>query len=239
MKTKLLLALGAFVALLTTSCNVTENITINEDGSGVMTMDVDASQLMGMAGGEMAKEGRIDSTFAFKEMFKEKADSIAKLPAAEQEKFKQLQNVTGHILMDPDTGEFAIKFDNKFKNANELGNMMQAMSAMSKAQAKEGAPDMGMDNNPPTSYFYDGKKFKKTIKASDKAAEAENDTLQMVKAMFEGSTYTVNYKFPKKVKSVSNKNAVISADKKTVTVAYDLVDYMDKPKEMDLEVIFE
>jgi len=238
MKTKLLLILSAFIAFLTTSCNITENITINEDGSGIMTMDVDASQLMGMAGGEMAKEGRIDSTFTFKEMFKQKADSIAKLPAAEQEKFKQLQNVTGHILMDPDTGEFAIKFDNKFKNAAELGNMMGAMTAISKSKMQEGAPSMGAQD-PPTSYFYDGKKFKKTIKAADKSAEAENDTLQMVKAMFEGSTYTVNYKFPKKVKSVSNKSAVISADKKTVTVAYDLVDYMDKPKEMDLEVIFE
>ncbi|MES2484801.1 MAG: hypothetical protein V4581_02485 [Bacteroidota bacterium] len=238
MKTKLLLALSAFVAFLATSCNISENITIGEDGSGVMTMDIDASQLMGMAGGQMGKEGRIDSTFTFKELYKEKADSIAKLPAAEREKFKQLEKIEGKMLMDPETGEFMINFTNKFKNANELGNMMQAMSAVSKSQMQEGAPDME-SQNPPTSYFYDGKKFKKTVKVSDKANEVENDSLQMIKAMFEGSTYTVNYKFPKKIKSVSNKNAVISADKKTVTVVYDLVDYMDKPKDMDIEVIFE
>jgi hypothetical protein len=49
----------------------------------------------------------------------------------------------------------------------------------------------------------------------------------------------VNYKFPKKVKSVSNKSATISADKKTVTVVYPFTDYLDRPKDMSLEVEFE
>jgi hypothetical protein len=240
MKTKLLLVCSAVLAFMATSCNVKETIVIKEDGSGVMSIDMDGDQLMSMAGGEMAGKEKIDSVFAFKDLFKGKEDSIAKLPKADQERIKLLQNVKGHMLMDPEEGKFNMQFNNEFKKASDLGNMMGAFEAMSKMNKKD-APDVGLaDKTPGITYFYDGKKFKKTVAPKDaKVPEEANEQLDMIMQMFEGSTYTVTYQFPKKIKTVSNKNAVISADKKTVTVAYDLKEYMETPVTMSLEVDFE
>ena len=103
-------------------------------------------------------------------------------------------------------------------------------------------PDLGLDKyKTNSSYYYDGKKFKKSVsRLQEVAATVEVDSMmQGMMAMFEGSTYTVNYKFPKRIKSVSNKTATLSADKRTVTVVYPFSDYMDKPKDLSLEVEFE
>jgi hypothetical protein len=245
MKTKLLLAVAAFVSLLTTSCNVTETITFTEDGSGVMTLDMDGERMMSMAGGQLGGEEKIDSTFSFREIFKERADSIAQLPKEEQERLKKLEKLDVHMVMDPEAGKFNMTFSNKFKKPEELINMMNGFGDATGSRAKmKQSPMQGLaDKNPPITYFYDGKKFKKTVQALEKDAEVENDSVQMIMEQlyqaFEGSTYTVTYNFPKKIKSVSNKTAVVSADKKSVTVVYDFIDYMERPKDMDLEVVFE
>lgn len=243
MKTRLLLALCTVLAFLNTSCHVNETITINEDGSGAMDIEMDASQLMGIAGEKFAEEGRVDSLFTFKDIFKDRADSIAKLPKEQQERFKVLEQLEGRMLIDPETGEFKIMFKNKFKNATELVNLMSGFDELSKMkQAESGKPAMDMGStNPAISYFYDGKKFKKTVKPSPKAEEdsESEEVMEKLKEMFKESSYTVNLNFPKKVKSVSNKSAQISNDRKTVTVVYSFLDYMETPASMDLEVELE
>lgn len=248
MKTRLLLALSALVGFLTTSCNITETITFSEDGSGVMVMEADGSQLMAQAKGKLGdKKERIDSVFTFRDFYKGKEDSIAKLPAEEQQRIKAFEKMECHMVMDTETGEFTMTFNNKFKNAKELVNMMNGVGAaggaVSNKMGGKNPSDMGMGSeNPDISYFYDGKKFKKTVKQSQPEEEEDPETAQLMQQIyqsFEGSTYTVTYNFPKKVKSVSNKTATISTDKKSVTAVYDFVEYMEKPKSMDLEVVFE
>lgn len=244
MKTRLLLAFSLLLMFFTTSCNFTENITIKEDGTGSMSMDMDASQLMALAGEEMAKESdeRIDSTFSFKDVFAAKKDSISKLPQEEQERLKKLEKFSMKMLMDPKTQEFQFTLLSDFKKIDELSDLMEAFDKASPMnnKKKEGMPDFGLERyKTKTAYFYDGKKFKKTVSRKEEMPEVQNDSLDMIKAMLESATYTVNYKFPKRVKSVSNKTATLSADKKTVTVVYPFSDYLDKPKDMSLEVEFE
>ena len=86
-----------------TSCQFSENIYIDEDGTGKMSFTMDGSELMEMMGDEMSKgkEESIDSIISFKELFKEKADSISKLPQAEQDKIKQLENFKMHMHPHP------------------------------------------------------------------------------------------------------------------------------------------
>lgn len=243
MKTRLLLAVAAFVGLLTTSCNVTETITFAEDGSGIMTLDMDGERMMAMAGGQFGDK-KIDSTFSFRELLKDKIDSIATMPKEEQDRFKKLENLDVHMQVDPEMGQLKMKFTNKFKKAGDLVNMMEAFSDVAGSRTKmDKSAIPGLENlNPPVVFSYNGKKFTKTIQASENPV-VENDSVQMMMMQmgqaFEGSTYTVTYNFPKKVKSVSNKTAKISDDKKSVTVVYDFMDYMERPKTMDLEVVFE
>ena len=241
MKARLLPVLGLFLLIFNTSCNFTENITIKSDGSGKMSLEMDASQFMALAGQQMAKEGqkKLDSTFTFKEYLASKKDSIAKLPKAEQERFKKLENITVHMVMDIESSACKLTMLSDFKKAADMGDMMKGFSNLGSMNKKEALPDLGLSKSKAEAdYFYDGKKFKKTFVVQETKAVV-SDSVSMYKALFEGSTYTVNYSFPKKIKSVSNKSAIIGTDKKSVSIAYPLNEYLDTPKTLDLEIEFE
>lgn len=234
------------MALFTTSCTFTETIMISENGSGKVSFDIDGAGLMAMAGEEIAKESgeneRIDSTFTFKELLDSKRDSIATLPKEEQERLKSLEKFTVKMLMDPATSEMKVNLFADFNKADELQDMMNMFGNMNSMNKQPGQPDMGglFQNGAQVSYSYDGKKFSRKVKISDKPKKKEGEGEEdMYKAMFGESTYQLNYTFPKKIKKVSNTTAVVSADKKTVTLTYPLNDFFDNPKAMALEVEFE
>lgn len=244
MKKGLLWALGLMMAFFTTSCTFSETIVINENGSGKVSFDIDGSGLMAMAGDKMAEEGekRIDSSFTFKELLAEKADSIAKLPKEEQARLKSLERFTIKMLMDPASKEMVINMFADFDKADKLQDMMNLFGNLNSMNKKAGQPDMGglFQNGSEVSYAYDGKKFSRKVKMVEKPKKKDDEgDEEMYKAMFGESNYQLNYTFPKKVKKVSNKNAVISADKKTVTLTYPLNEFFDNPKAMAIEVEFE
>jgi hypothetical protein len=240
MKTRIVSALTVILVAFTfTSCNFTENVTIKADGSGSSSFEMDASQLMAMAGDEMGDK-KMDTLMNFKDLFAAKKDSIAKLPKEQQDRIKKMENFSMRMVMDPEAQEFKMTLQTDFKKISELSDIMQAFNSAKDMQKQPGQPDMSwMDNEATTSYAYDGKKFKRSVAINGTKAEVKNDSIDMYKAMLESATYTINYTFPKKVKKVSSPNAVIGADKKTVSVTYPFSDYLDKPKSMELEVEFE
>src|SRR5690606_32899681 len=102
------LTILCFVLITTVfSCQFSENIYINDDGSGKMEFTFDGSLLIQMAGEQMGEtqEKTIDSTFSFKELFNSMRDSISKLPAEEQQKLKRLEPFNMHMVMNPETSE--------------------------------------------------------------------------------------------------------------------------------------
>ncbi|MFG6687991.1 hypothetical protein ACGK9U_15550 [Mariniflexile sp. HNIBRBA6329] len=239
-----LVVLSTFV-----SCQFSENIYINADGSGKMEFSFDGSQLMQMAGDKMgeSQEKAIDSTFSFKELFSTMKDSISKLSEEEQQKLKRLEPFNMHMVMDPKTSKMNFEMFTDFKNVNELQDMFKAMKSFGDLKGKE---KTGADNNPFSSfggdgtteldYKYDGKTFKRTAKILDKEAYKQvTDSIGQMAMMFGSSTYKLNYHFPKPIKSVSNETAMYSADRKTVTVEYDFMDYIANPEALNLEVVLE
>ncbi|AWI24534.1 hypothetical protein [Flavobacterium pallidum] len=247
--TKLLLALFTAVAL--TSCNFTEEIYVNNDGGGKFSIQLDGSQLAAMAGKEMQNDPQagkvIDSTFSFKELFAAKEDSIAKLPTDEQERLRKLENYTVSMKMNAAEQQMLFTMATDFKNIGELEDAWSAMSGMSaldkgmgKTNPMAQAGGIG-NNNSLLKYSYDGKKFsRKATLLKKETAETENDSLgEAFNMIYESSTYTVKYHFPKKVKKVSNASAMLSSDKKTVTVEYPFMDYMKEPEKLNFDVEFE
>jgi hypothetical protein len=238
MRTLLVPALSLLLAFFATSCNFTENITVNPDGSGKASFDLDGSQLMGMAGRQMADK-KIDTTFTFKEIFAKKKDSIAKLPKAEQARLKSLENMQVKMIVNAEDAQLNINVLNDFKKANEIGDVMKAFKDIAAVKNPKKAESLGfLDNHSTVKYSYDGKTFKKNVEMVKNVA-AQQDTLSMYKSMMEGSTYTVKYKFPKKIKKVSNPAAIISEDKKGLSLTYDLTEYLDHPTQLALDVEFE
>ncbi|MBE8725869.1 hypothetical protein [Flavobacterium hungaricum] len=242
----------SFLITALTSCTFTENITINENGTGKFSVDMDGSALMEMAGdqignqmGATAKKD-IDSTFTFKQVFADKKDSIAKLSPEAQKEIKKLENFVVTTKMSSEKKQFFLTMATDFKNVNELQDILQTASVLQKLEGGANANPLSSglgNNNSKLSYSYNGKKFtRKAVIDQQKLAEKKKDSTgagDMSKMMFASSSYVVKYHFPKKIKKVSNPNALFSDDRKTMTIQYTFTDYMENPDKLNFEVEFE
>ena len=213
-------------SLFFTSCQFSENIYINEDGTGKMSFGMDASQLMELAGDEMLGEGEeesIDSIIHFKDMFEESQDSISQLPLEDQEKLKMLEPFSMHMVMDSNKKTMLFDFFTDFNSVDELQDMFKAMNQISNMSGKGGA-QANDANNPfsafaengatEVSYSMEGNTFNRITKVKDKEAyQVFLDSISQASMMFGGSKYTLNYHFPRKIKSASNENVSIRMSK--------------------------
>lgn len=243
------------LTMLLTSCQFSENIYINEDGSGSMKFSMDASEMMEMVsqmGDSEASKGMekaMDSTIVFKEFLEEYKDSIATLTPEEQQKIKSLENFTMHMKMDPEAKSMLFDLSTEFKNANELKDMFKTMNNFSNLQGKGGSPtnsasspfaSMADDGSTEVSYAFDGTTFKRSAQVVDKEAhQIAVDSLGQAEMMFGASKYKINYHFPRAVKSFSKEGAMYSEDRKTVTFEVGFLDVLKNPELLDFEVVLE
>ena len=236
-----------FVLATLTSCTLTENIYVNDNGTGKFSVDMDGSSLMAMAGDQLGPDAKknIDSTFTFKQLFEEKKDSIAKLSPEAQKELKKLENFVVNTKMNAEKKEFLMTISTDFKNVNELQDALQSLSALQRLEGGASAATpfgKGLgDNNSKLTYTYDGKKFtRKAVIDKQKVAEkAKDSTADMSKMIFASSNYIIKYHFPKKIKKVSNPNALFSEDRKSITIQYPFTDYMENPDKLNFDVEFE
>lgn len=242
------------VILLSISCNFTESIDVQPDGSGTFAIEVDGGGFLVMVGENLGSElgGKneakvIDSTFSFKEIFETKKDSIAMLSVEQQAAFKKLESFVMKIKMNPEANELMFSMNSPFKKVNDLGGLMESMSALKDLKGKsaknskeaELLNNLGLDNSK-LSFSYNGKNFsRKAIVDKNTISKIAADSSGMAKMIFAASKYTLKYHFPKAVKSVSNPDVLISADRKSITVEYPFVEYTENPEKLNLNVVFE
>lgn len=249
MKIYKLLSFSFLLATLT-SCTFTENIYVNDNGTGKFSVDIDGSALMQMAGDQLGSQmgadakKSIDSTFTFKQLIAEKQDSILKLSPEAQKEIKKLENFVFNMKMNAEQKQFLLNGATDFKNVNELQDILQSVSSLQKLEggASPSTPFAGLgDNKSKLSYTYDGKKFtRKAIIDKQKLTEKAKDTAaDMSKMIFASSNYILKYHFPKKIKKISNPDALFSEDRKTITIQYPFTDYMENPDKLNFEVEFE
>ncbi|TGV01354.1 hypothetical protein [Flavivirga rizhaonensis] len=240
------------ISISFTSCQFSENIYINDDGSGRMEFSFDGTQLMQMTGDKMGEtqEEAIDSTFSFKELFDAKRDSISKLSEEEQTKLKNLEPFSMHMIMNPKTSEMKFDMFTDFKEVSELQDMFKAMNSFSDLEkGKKGGQSNspanpfsspGLDKSTTLEYDFNGKTFKRVAKIVDKEAyKRVTDSLGEMAVMFGSSMYKLNYHFPKPIKSVSNEKALFSADRKSFTVEFGFMEYLSNPEALNVDVVLE
>jgi hypothetical protein len=197
--TKILLAIVLLFNIV--SCNITEKIIINENGSGKFAYEIDGSKMMSMMGnafkdlGEDEKDSKkkkkkkkqeeevvkasktIDSTFTFKELFASKQDSIAKLSPEEQAKIKKMERFSVRTILNEQEGKMIYSMFTDFATISELQDVMsplESMKTLSPTGQQAGGMGLAPDalsDNSSTQYFYDGKTFKKTVSKLDKKKE--------------------------------------------------------------------
>ena len=241
------------VILITVSCNFTENLDVNPNGTGTFSLEMDGSSFMAMAGDqvmgkmdETKQVKNIDTTFAFKQLLEAQKDSIAKLSPEKQAELKKLENLVIHMKMNAEKKEFLMTINTPFQNVNELENLMGSLKSLNELKGKQEksampipADDIFGGNNTKLSFAYNGKTFtRKAIVPKKEMNKVAMDSLGMAKMLFASSKYTLKYRFPKPVKKVSNPDAMFSADRKTITIQYSFADYTENPEKLDLHVAF-
>lgn len=245
MKKVQILALTTLLALFS-SCNFTEEIHLQEDGSGKLSIFFDGSELMAMAGEEMQKnnEEPIDSLIYFKDFLEEKKDSIAQLPEEEQAKLKKLEPFTMHMLMNPE--EKLMRFDlssefDQIDEVNDAFNTFQEASALTPGGKSDQPAPKPMEQQPTeVNYSFDDGVFTRTaIILDEELFQKSLDSLQGADMFLSGSTYTLKYHFPRRVKSASIEEATYSADGKTLIYEVNFMDVLKDPKALDIKVELE
>ena len=249
-----IIILGVFMALFS-SCQFSENIYINEDGSGNMIFSMDASELMEMAASmgdgqpQQGMDKAVDSTIVFKDFLIENRDSIAKLPEEDQKKLKALEDFEMHMVTNPESKKMIFDLSSKFKSANELQDTFEAMNSIGNLQGQGGVnagdatnpfASMSAGGNTVVQYSFKNNVFKRSAKVRDTVVQQQAlDSLGEMSMMFEASKYTLNYHFKTPVKSVSNANATISDDRKIVSLEVGFMESIQRPEILDLEVTLE
>lgn len=244
------LFLAFFIIATLASCTLTENIYLNNDGSGKFSVDMDASGLMAMMPNDSLKSQKsIDSTFSFKQLFAEQKDSIAKLSKEKQGELKKIENINMRMQMDSDAKKLMIFVNTNFKDVSELQDIMATINTLNAIQNSDKSkiatnammPSSGFGtNNSVLNYSYNGKKFiRKAVVNTTESKQTGEDSKQMFEAVFASSNYILKYHFPKPVKRISNSTAMYSEDRKTITIQYPFKEYMESPDKLNIEVEFE
>lgn len=235
------------VASTFVSCQFTETLTINEDGSGRMAMNIDMKEMMAM-GQSMDMDStfvKMDSTVAFKKLLEEKKDSIAKLPTADQEKLKKLEDYKIRTVMDPETSELFVIVFVDFKNINEANNLMNGLNQAAAIMPESPGGGTDVKSNPSSDvlgvrYDYTGNSFTRDAYIKDeKAYQKQKDSLQEAEMFMSSMNYTLKYTFPKKIKSSSVEDANYSLDGKTIIIERRFLDYFKNPDILDLQIELE
>ncbi|STO15428.1 hypothetical protein [Flavobacterium hibernum] len=241
------------------NCVMKEKLILNENGSGSFSYGFDLGGIfkLGFKSSDSTKKNKvIDTVFTFKEVFAKAKDSIAKLPELEREKIKMLENFK--VSAKANEAKQQLRFDMEY-NFSSIDSLKKVVSPL---EVLESMPKIGPGKqlgslsvpekeNKKTrfSYNYDGKVFEKVIllpedakvnkKKKEKEKNPDNDFSKKMDDILKECKYSIEYQFPKKIKTVSLKNAIISKDRKSFILEIPMKDFPDDEEKLGFKVVFE
>tara|TARA_R110000850_G_scaffold73760_1_gene161913 strand:- start:46719 stop:47477 length:759 start_codon:yes stop_codon:yes gene_type:complete len=249
---KLKILIAGFAGFFLASCTFNETLTLNEDGSGIMTIQMDASAMMAMMssmGTEEKMKGmedKIDTTFYFKDFLAEKKDSIQNLPVEQQNKLKKLEPYGVHVFMDAKENKLLYDVFVNFNDISQADNMFDVFNQInntgvnSTSGSGSGAEEAPKQESIKVKYAYEGNIFKRDAYITDaQLHKAELDSLKDMEMMMGGALYKLTYTFPKTIKTVSQQDATLSQDRKTLYYQAEYLEYLKNPDVLDIEVVFD
>jgi len=231
-----------FVGLLTSlsSCIFTEEIYVKNDGSGSYSFKMDMSEMMesiDMSSKDSLKEPQaLDTIVFFKDLLEEKKDSIKKLSEKEQASLEAIQDLKLHMQIDEEKGKMLLDFGLEFEDMSELKNMQDKIA---KAQELNENKDSKLMSKADIDYSFDGKIFRRNVIMKDLSEEKIQEIEQSIKqssSFLDGTQYKIIYHFESEIENISFKDALISEDRKTLTIEVPMDSVMKNPKWLDFKV---
>ena len=235
-----------FVAsVLLASCEIKEEIYLHNDGSGDINFVIDyGNQLSTMKGfiNTSSKSNinlgkKTDTIIYFKDIIDQKKDSIKLLSQEDQKTINQLRGFSMRMNIDPEKEIGTMAISNQFKNINKLSRFEKLMQKASSFNNKKKGTKPPVKYN--TGFNFKRKKFKRFVIETKLSKEDENKYQAYVKSsklFYSGINYKLVYHFDRKIKKVTNKDAVISDDKKTLEISYPMDTLTLNPYLLEFEV---
>lgn len=240
-------------------CQIREEIRFNADGSGSYELGFDMSEMMGLAGtmDSLPQAKSIDTLINFSTFLDQKKDSISKLSKEEQDKLEALRPLQFAMKMNEETKQMDMRLSYAFQHLDDISKFADAVK---KADLKEldqfMGPGSGASPGPEGSaggmedLFSMAKSFKTTFgptrfsrkatpeaiaemqKKRDTSLRADDPFVDMIR-------FKQVYRFPYKVKSVSNAHAKILSDFKGIELEANMFEANNDPGFFDIEVEFD
>ncbi len=210
------LLLVATVLSVSSCFEITEEVTVNKNGSGNYISTIDATKLSE----QMQMLAAFDTTGEMVPKLKYSLDSTF------SETFKKYAKVKGVSNVHVDTSKpYVYKVSLDFKDTEVLNEVVNL--------DKKGADRQNL-------YAWKkGQLSRKDFALNLDDMKMEDDSQkEMAKSMLEGMKYTIIFNLPGKVKKSTNNEAKISDNKKTVTLSCSLLDVMDKKVSLGNEVTY-
>ncbi len=247
-----------------TSCNVTESIVFNENGSGEFLLTYEMGEAMkafeeSMGGGdsEKKKPGKImDTTMVFADIMETYKDSVAALPEEKRLAMEVVKDMFMNMKLNEEEGIMNLGIGLNFNSIDDLKDINEKIKKAQSLNAqgdqvdsmKENSPlgnFFGSDNNK-MGYVYADNSFSRATKidiseeemedAMKELFDEEDENNQQFMDYFENAYYNVKLTFPKAIKSISVEDAELSKDRKTVTYKVKWVEYLKNPMSLDVNV---
>ncbi|MFK7747810.1 MAG: hypothetical protein AB8B65_05445, partial [Kordia sp.] len=174
---KIYLGILAVLMVFCTSCEFSETVYINEDGSGKMSLYFDGSELMQMAGSQMTggRDESIDSLITFKELFSKEMMSMSDLSKEEKKQLESLNRLNMHMVMDTKKSKMNLDIFMDFDNVNDLKETYDGINKLAELSKKYAGtrgsnPLASINPEELTSmdYSYNKNVFKRSFKVLDK-----------------------------------------------------------------------
>jgi hypothetical protein len=198
---------------------------------------------MQLVGDRYFKEDEFqDTTYIFKDYIQKYNETFLKYSAEDQKILKKYSNVKIHLKKSSFEKEFRDVFSLDFNTLSEIPDIYK--SQIFADDLKNNYVLNTGRNYFKVAYTFDGNVFKRQVSITNldefqktkeemKKRDPKYNSPKLLKA------YILKYHFPRKIKSVSNEKAIISSDKKMMTIEFQITDCLLNPEITSLEVVLE
>lgn len=195
------------------SCiEIHEDVTVNADGSGNILLKVD----MGKLGGAIGQPGQNQGIQFF--------EKIKTVVSGAEQNLKEIKGISKVMAVNDDSlGIYSVGFD--FKNQKAMNQAIYKLAGFEKGMMK---PD----------FFKTGRHsfVRKDLAPLIKKYIIKEKASMMSDLMYQFITLKSAYNFPRVVKKISNINALVDDNKKTVRLSYTLYEMLNSDKDFGLKV---
>ncbi|MEY4012795.1 MAG: hypothetical protein RIT22_1919 [Bacteroidota bacterium] len=237
--------LCAYCIITLYSCQVTETIHLNPDGSGSILVEElrDEQSYQLIAGENYSKEEKFeDTTYVFQDYAQKYGETFAKLTPFEKSVYEKHFPVEVKIKKSSYEKEFRTQLSQQFKTILDVADLYKTENYADNIQNNYALS--AEEHYYSVAFSFDGTRFNRIVKITDPVElKKQQDELANVKERIATfplkQSFELRYYFPKPIQSVSNTKAVISADKKSLVVTFSLIEVVTNPELANLEVVLE